>query len=129
MTVDGYLAIGCDGAMPQGGAWNALPLPPELRQLRPDACGIVPATGNIAFGEAKTWGDIDTGHTRRQLRVFSRLMTRSDMALCRLYLAVPRSTVVVLDRVLADIGLLGMRHVVRLHVPDCFVTESGYGGS
>ncbi|SRR5260370_1449005 len=123
MTTDGFVVAGCDGSMPQGGLWNSLPAPPELAGVRPDACGISPATGELAFGEAKTAKDIDTPHTRAQLRVFGRLVNR-DRGACRLYVAVPRSAVADLDRVLGQVGLLGARHVVRLHIPDCFVTEN-----
>jgi hypothetical protein len=124
MTADGFLVAACDGSMPQGGLWNALPSPPELDGVRPDACGIAPATGQFAFGEAKTSQDIDTAHTRKQLRVFGRLVSLGGKTACRLYIAVPRSASGVLDRVLGQVGLLGARHLVRLHIPDCFVTDN-----
>lgn len=124
MTADGFLVAGCDGSMPQGGLWNALPPPPAFGGVRPDAYAIVPSTGEVAFGEAKTCLDLDTSHTRKQLRVFGRLSNRDGSSACRLYIAVPRSASGVLDHVLGDVGLLGARHVVRLHIPDCFVTES-----
>src|SRR5579859_660001 len=123
MTTDGFLVAACDGCMPQGGLWNALPRPPELAGVRPDVCGIAPGTGEFAFGEAKTCHDIDTSHTRHQLRVFGRLIRRDGRTACRLYIAVPRSSAGVLDHVLGQVGLLGARHVVRLHIPDCFITE------
>lgn len=44
--------------------------------------------------------------------------------LCRPYRAVPRSAAPALDRVLADTGLLGAAHVVRLHIPDCLVMDT-----
>jgi hypothetical protein len=123
MTVDGFLMVACEGSMPQGSAWSLLPPPPEMIRLRPDACGFDPETGNFAFGEAKTSQDIDTEHTRKQLRVFAQLVHRRDRTACRLYLAVPRSAVKTLDRVLGKAGLLGAPHVVRLHIPDCLVEE------
>jgi hypothetical protein len=109
--------------MPEGGPWNSLPSPFEFANSRPDALAIAPKTGELAFGEAKTWKDINTPHTRRQLRVFGRLINRSRGTACRLYIAVPRSTAPALDRVLRDVGLLGARHLVRLHIPDCFIAE------
>lgn len=123
MTSDGFLVAGCDGSIPQGGCWNALPRPPALVGVRPDACGIAPVSGEFAFGEAKTCQDIDTLHTRKQLRVFGRLMHRKGMT-CRLYIAVPRSAAGVLDRVLCQVGLQGARHVFRLHIPDSLITEN-----
>lgn len=126
MSVDGFLMVACEGSMPQGGAWSLLPPPPEMIRLRPDACGFDPETGDFAFGEAKTLKDIDTEHTRKQLRVFAQLVHRRDRTACRLYLAVPRSAVKTLDRVLGKAGLLGAPHVVRLHIPDCFVEEKIY---
>ena len=124
MTADGFLLTGCDGSMPQGGLWNSLHAPPELAGVRPDACGIAPATGEFAFGEAKTIQDIDTTHTRKQLRVFGRLIHRQGGAACRLYIAVPRSAAGALDHVLSQVGLQGARHVIRLHIPDCMVTDN-----
>jgi hypothetical protein len=41
-------------------------------------------------------------------------------------LAPPRSScsaAPALDRALRQVGLLGATHVVRLHIPDCFVSE------
>jgi hypothetical protein len=123
MSYDGFLVLASDGSIPQGGAWNSLPAPPEMMHLRPDACGFDPNTGHYAFGEAKTSQDIDTEHTRRQLRVFAKLAHKCDSTPCRLYLAVPRSAVNALDRVLVDSGLLEVRNVIRLHIPDCFIEE------
>jgi hypothetical protein len=124
MTADGFVVAACDGSMPQGGVWNDLPPPPEVDGVRPDACGIAPATGQYAFGEAKTYQDIDTAHTRRQLRVFERLVGRGGKIECRLYIAVPRSASSVLDRVLGQVGLLGAPQLVRLHIPDCLVVDN-----
>jgi hypothetical protein len=121
MTADGFRLAGCEGSMPQGGVWNALPPPPDMAGVRPDECGVASLTGEFAFGEAKTLQDIDTAHTRKQLRVFGHLMHTDGRTVCRLYVAVPRSAAYLLDRVLGEVGLLGARHVVRLHIPDCFV--------
>lgn len=121
MTADGFLVAGCEGSMPQGGQWNGLPPPPKMSGVRPDAYGIA-FTGEFAFGEAKTFQDIDTAHTRKQLSVFGHHLDADGKSVCRLYIAVPRSAAGLLDRVLGQVGLLGARHVVRLHIPDCFVT-------
>jgi hypothetical protein len=124
MAADGFVVAGCDGSMPQGGLWNFLPRPSEFAGVRPDACGLSLGTGEYAFGEAKTLQDINTVHTRTQLRVFGHLTNRSDRMPCRLYVAVPRSAARDLDRVLRQVGLLGACHVVRLHVPDCLIEET-----
>ena len=50
MAADGFLVAGCDGSVPQGGLWNTLPRPPEVAGVRPDAYGIAPETGKLAFG-------------------------------------------------------------------------------
>lgn len=123
MVADGYILFGCDGAVPQGGMWRDLARPSELAGVRPDACGISPTTGDFAVGEAKSAADIDTVHTRKQLAVFGRLRTEHRKLPSRLYIAVPRSAAPVLDRVLARIGLLGAKHVIRLHIPDCLIAE------
>jgi len=126
MTVDWFVLSGCDGSMRQGGVWNELPPPPEVHGVRPDACGIAPTTGEYAFGEAKTEWDIETPHTRKQLEVFGHLRNREGTTMCRLYFAVPRSAAGALDRVLGDVGLLGARHVIRLHIPDCLVMDKSH---
>jgi hypothetical protein len=123
MALDGFLLCNSDGPMPQGGYWNQLPQAPEVSGFRADACGVLPLTGEFAFGEAKTYQDIDTEHTRKQLRIFGYLKHRDGRTMCRLYFAVPRSAAIGLDRVLRDVGLLGAPHIVRLHIPDCFVTD------
>lgn len=89
--------------------------------IRPDACGVDPTTGTFAFGEAKTYNDVDNLHTRQQLRVLGYLIDGHTVKPCPIYFAVPRSAASVLDRVLRDVGLLGKSHLVRLHIPDCFV--------
>ncbi len=118
MTFDGLHVIGYDGCTKQGGRWNSLPPPPVIEGIRPDIVGLTSDGELVAFGEAKTWGDLDTAHTRLQLRILSGGRMTSRGTLCRLYLAVPRSAVRSLDRVLADVGLLGASRVTRLHVPD-----------
>jgi len=122
MAADGFRVIAKDGAIPWGGPWNSVPAPPQIKHLRPDACGVHLATGHFALGEAKTLEDINTKHTREQLRVFGQLSHRNDYAKCRLYLSVPRSGVIILDYVLGQVGLLGTAHIIRLHIPDCLVT-------
>jgi len=123
MTADGFRLAACDGSMPQGGLWNALPPTPEFAGIRPDACGFAERTSEFAFGEAKTFKDIDTAHTRRQLQVFANLILRNRTPACRLYIAVPRSAAQALDRALCQVGLQGARQVVRLHIPDCFISD------
>src|ERR1051325_222782 len=113
MSTDGFDLRGCDGSMSQGGMWNTLPAPLEFGGVRPDVYGIAPKTGKCALGEAKTEWDIETAHTRKQLKAFGHLKNPDGATMCRLYLAVPRSAAPALDRVLADTGLLGAPHVVR----------------
>lgn len=121
MTADGYAVIAKDGDVP--GIAAPLPAPPVLKQVRPDACGLDSITGRFALGEAKTAADIATPHTRHQLQVFANTIHNNDGARCRLYLAVPRSASTTLDRVLGTVGLLGAPQVVRLHIPDCLITN------
>jgi hypothetical protein len=123
MVADGFVPSGCDGSVPQGGLWKSLPRPLVFAGVRPDAFGVATSTGEYAIGEAKTAMDIDTLHTRKQLTVFGRIRAEHGKSPCRLYLAVPRSSAPTLDRVLSDVGLATAKHVVRLHIPDCFLTE------
>lgn len=124
MTADGFVLTGCEGSMIQGGEWNALPPPPNLLGVRPDACGIGLRSGQVALGEAKTWEDIDTPHTLEQLRILGYMLQEDGKTRCRLYVAVPRSAARDLDRVLAKAGLLGSRNIVRLHIPDCLIRRN-----
>lgn len=81
----------------------------------------------IAFAEAKTFNDVDTSHTRRQIEILSKIKIKGTKMACPLYIAVPRTAVYQLDRVLIDLGLLRAKHVVRLHIPDIFVEEQSHG--
>jgi hypothetical protein len=104
--------------------WNALPAPPAFGGARPDAWGYDTCDARIAFAEAKTALDIDTEHTRAQLRAFIGLRSLLTGRVCRLYLVTPRSAAHAVDRVLADVGLIGARDVIRLHVPDVLLPEA-----
>ena len=81
----------------------------------------------IAFGEAKTFHDINTNHTRRQLEVLGKTKMKGVKVCCHLYIAIPHSAVYELDRVLIDVGLLRARNVVRLHIPDVLVEKAPHG--
>lgn len=123
MNADGFLPCGFEAHARQAGSWNSLPMPFELNGVRPDAWGLRTRDALLAFAEAKTSNDINTRHTRLQLRIFGFTHMPSDSRRCPLYLAIPRSSAYELDRVLIDLGLIGAQHVVRLHVPDVLLTE------
>lgn len=122
MAADGFFIAGFDGRAERGGGLNDLPAPFSFRGVRADACGVHRSDGMIAFAEAKTEGDIDNSHTRKQLRILGH--TRMHAIPCPLYIAVPRSCAYALDRVLIDTGLVGLNHVRRLHIPDILLTAS-----
>ena len=126
MANDGFRLGGFEGSQPNGPA-NVLPAAFELYGCRPDAWGSSPDGTVLAFAEAKTAGDIDNAHTRRQLRVFGGCRMRGSARLCPLYVAIPRSAAYELDRVLIDIELIRARHVVRLHVPNILLEEPPHG--
>src|SRR5262245_18904507 len=113
MTADGFVVTACDGPLPQGGLLNRLPGSVAACGVRPDAWAIAPTSGAIAFAEAKTHGDIVNPHTRAQLRTVGRFVL-SCGSNSRLYVAVPRSAALMLDRVIHDAGLNGKRQLVRL---------------
>lgn len=116
MLADGFSIAGFDGGTNEALEFSHLPAPFELKGVRADAWGIDDSTGLIGFAEAKTARDINNKHTRKQLRILGRASMRGS--LCPLYLAVPRACAYDLDRVLIDTGLIGARHVRRIHVPD-----------
>jgi hypothetical protein len=118
MVQDGFDVLGLDGRIPRDPGRSGLASPPEVAGVRPDVWGYNANTDELAFGEAKTLEDIEREHTVCQLRVFARTKLRGSCGRTRLYLAVPRSAVGRLDRVLAKVGLLGAANVVRLPIPD-----------
>ena len=121
MMRDGLRVAGFDGRAPQAGGWNRLPVPLVYAGVRPDVWGVALDEPTLALGEAKTRGDIDNEHTRRQLRVFGALRVRGEQKLCTLYVATLSSSACVMDAVLRELGLLGASHVVRLYMPDCMI--------
>lgn len=123
MAADGFRMTGFDGQAKQAGHLAELPRPFEVRGVRADACGIHDADGVIGFAEAKTALDVVNAHTRAQLRVLGFARMRGGQAYCPLYLAIPRSRAYDLDRVLVDVGLIGKKHVRRIHVPDIFLLD------
>lgn len=121
MVADGYVLTGLEGRIARCTDWSDLPVPFEVGGIRPDACGVHLRCGLIAFAEAKTEEDVDNAHTRKQLRVLGRARMRDGKTPCPVYIAVPRSAAYALDRVLIDIGLIGMAHVRRMHVPNALL--------
>lgn len=120
---DGFRIAGFDGRIDQAGELNRLPPPIEVQGVRPDACGVSQVQELLGFVEAKTHGDIDNIHTRRQLRVLGYARMRNGKHPCPLYIAIPRSCAYALDRVLIDVGLLGTKHLRRIHVPDILLDQ------
>jgi hypothetical protein len=123
MTADGFVLGGFEAPVPQGGIWNVLPQPFQLRGFRPDGWGVDIDKSLFAFAEAKSWSDIDTVHTRSQLKTFGFISMREGRQRCPLYIAVPRSGESRLDQVLKDVDLLGADHVRRIEVPDILLRE------
>jgi hypothetical protein len=127
MVMDGFIVSGFDGRAPRGEEWSSLPTPFIFHGVRADVWGQREQDQVVAFGEAKTFHDIDTAHTRRQLEVLGKTKMKGAKVGCPLYIAVPHSAVYELDRVLIDVGLLRAKNVVRLHIPDVYVEEALHG--
>lgn len=127
MEKDGFIVSGFDGRAPRGEEWSQLPRPFLLKGVRADAWGHRSLDQLIAFGEAKTFHDVDTAHTRQQLETLGKTRMMGSKNYCPLYIVVPRSAVYELDRVLIDVGLVRAKNVVRLHIPDVFVEEGSHG--
>jgi len=123
MQADGFIPMAYDGNIPQFDCERRLSYPPNLGSLRPDAIAFSPAMGIFAFGEAKTEDDLDSDHTRQQFRRYAAIAFDSFLSRSAIYVATPRSAEMALDRLLRDVGLIGTRHVRRLHIPDCLIEE------
>jgi hypothetical protein len=121
MEADGFVLGGFEGPATQAGFRNALPVPFALHGARPDAWGLHRKHPLIGFAEAKTMRDVNTKHTRRQLRVFGTTKMKSSGDKCPLYVAVPQSAAYALDKVLVDVGLLQAANLIRLHIPDALL--------
>jgi hypothetical protein len=127
MVKDGFIVSGFDGSAPRGEEWTSLPAPFTFGGVRADTWGQRKCGQMIAFGEAKTFHDIDTIHTRRQLEVLGKTKIKGSTAYCPLYIAVPHSAVYELDKVLIDVALLRAKNVVRVHVPDVLLKDTPHG--
>ena len=121
MLRDGFTMVGLDGKVEQGGLPNDFPRSPTIHGIRPDACGVKAAQDIVGFVEAKTEGDIDNAHTRKQLETLTNLRMPKSGKPCHVYVVIPRADAYALDRVLIDLGLLRAQHVRRVHVPGVFL--------
>jgi hypothetical protein len=122
MMADGYRVCGYHGPTPQGGPLNWLPIPPVLLDIRPDVLAVKLQENAFAIGEAKTEEDLISGHSRHQFKVL-RMATQVPGWRGKIYVAAPLSAVRALDAALAKAGLAGTHSLVRLHIPDCLVSE------
>jgi hypothetical protein len=115
MLADGFNLAGFDGKTDEELSFSEMPPPFELEGVRADAWGVKDES-LIGFAEAKTARDIKNRHTRKQLDVLGHAYMRGLP--CPLYLVVPRACAYDLDHVLIDTGLIGARHIRRIHVPE-----------
>jgi hypothetical protein len=127
MVMDGFIVAGFDGRAPRGEEWSSLATPFTFRGVRADAWGQRRRDQVIGFAEAKSFYDIDTTHTRRQLEILGKTKMRGATVRCPFYIAILQSAVYELDRVLIDVGLLRAQNVVRLHIPDVLVEKTSHG--
>jgi hypothetical protein len=118
MTADGLKVAAFDGPSQQGGVFNELAQPAAIGAVKPDVLGLDEKGEIAAIGEAKTAADVFNRHTIRQLKIFGHLRRRRSRDRIRLYVAVPRSATMTLDKTLVFADLAGAENVRRLHVPD-----------
>lgn len=121
MQRDGFEMLGVDGRVERSPVPNSIARPPALAGIRPDALGFNADAKLVGFVEAKTAGDIDNAHTRRQLRTLALMRMRDAHGPCPIYIVIPRAAAYALDRVLIELGLLRARQVRRVHVPGAFL--------
>jgi len=118
MAADGLKVAAFDGPSEQGGVFNQLAQPAAIGSVKPDVLGLGESGEIAAIGEAKTARDVFNRHTIRQLKVFGHLRRRGSKEDVRLYVAVPRSATMELDKALVLANLAGATNVRRLHIPD-----------
>jgi len=123
IQADGFIPLAYDGVLPQFDCQRRLQYPPIVSGIRPDAFAFSPSNGVFAFGEAKTVFDVESTHTRHQLLSYARMTGLGGDGQACLYIVVPRSASKLLDRVLAEVGLIAARQLRRMHIPDCFVED------
>jgi hypothetical protein len=123
MQADGFVPVAYDGKLPQFDCERRLHHPPTIGGVRPDAFAFSPEEGSFAFAEAKTYDDLNSDHTKRQLRRYARVSLSSSRNPPCIYIATPRSAAMALDRLLFDAGLITARHIRRMHIPDCLLYE------
>ena len=123
MQADGFVPMACDGILPQFDCERHLRYPPNLGGLRPDAVAFSPLRSTFAFAEAKTEDDLDSEHTKHQLRRYATLIGDVGFGTGCVYISTPRSAAMALDRLLRDANLLTAKQIRRLHIPDCLIAD------
>lgn len=123
MQADGFVPVACDGIVPQFDCQRLLHYPPNLRGLRPDAIAFSPQLSKFAFAEAKTEDDLGSEHTKLQLRRYAALIGENGLQTSCVYISIPRSASMALDRLLRDVGLLTAKQIRRLNIPDCLIAD------
>ena len=123
MQADGFVPMACDGILPQFDCERLLHCPPNLGRLRPDAIAFSPKLSAFAFAEAKTEDDLCSEHTKLQLRRYAELLDENGIGAVCVYICIPRSAAIALDRLLRDVGLLTSKRIRRLHIPNCFIAD------
>ena len=90
---------------------------PLIGGIRPDAIAMKGANALLAFGEAKTSGDISNQHTLKQL---SRMLAFRDAhgRNAHVYLAFPRSARPLALRTILKLGLRDAVRVRTIAIPD-----------
>lgn len=119
---DGYYPIGIEGECPRGGFLNQISVSVSIGGVHPDVVAVNPLNLLVAFGEAKTEGDLSSPHSQMQLKAMSSYRDPLGRS-ARIYLGVPHSIQGTALRQLARLGLFFKEDIQVLPVPDILLPE------
>ena len=114
---DGFSLVGADAGRASSLIRGTPLCSVSIGVVRPDVIGVSQGDRSIAFGEAKTAGDLNNAHTWNQLAVM--LGARDSRGRRpKVYLAFPSSCLKVAAKSLMKVGLQAAVRVTLVPIPD-----------
>lgn len=120
---DGYFPIGFDGENHHRNIFNKISVSFSIGGVRPDVIAVNPLDLLVAFGEAKTEGDLWSSHSQIQLKAMASYQDPLGRP-AQIYLGVPQSIHSVAIRQIATLGLRSCNNFQVVPIPDIFLPEA-----